>query len=124
MASHIEKDLREDMPEIVRVNTHLESRGTGVGDGSDVTIRHKELAEKVRLLTDELVGPSRCHNVVVRRRGEKYSVSLHCHFDKDLSIIQVHELSTRIEERLKEKIPGLEGVLVHAEPEPPAPKRD
>ena len=39
MASHIEQDLRADQPRIARINTHIESRGTGVGEGEDVTAR-------------------------------------------------------------------------------------
>jgi divalent metal cation (Fe/Co/Zn/Cd) transporter len=116
MASHIEKDLREDMPEITQVNTHIESRGTGMGDGQDVTSHEGVLVEKVKKITDEIAGQARCHNVLVRRKGDKFSVSLHCHFEKDLSIIQVHNLSSRIEERLKNGIPGVDYVLVHAEP--------
>jgi cation diffusion facilitator family transporter len=116
MASHIEKDLLQDMSEIEQVYVHLESRGTGIGDGLDVTPRESELVEEVKRLTDEIAGPSRCHNVRVLRHGEKMSVSLHCHFEKDLSIIQIHDLTSRIEEGLKKNIPELDRCVVHAEP--------
>jgi cation diffusion facilitator family transporter len=116
MATHIEKDLKEDMPEIAHVNTHIESRGTGMGNGVDVTSREQRIVEKVKQLTDEIAGASRCHNVMVQRQGDRFSVSLHCNFEKELSIIQVHDMSTRIEERLKDRIPGLDRVLVHEEP--------
>ena len=119
MASHIERELHQDMPEIEQVYVHLESRGTGVGDGLDVTAGERELVEKVRRLTDEIAGPSRCHNVQVLRHGEKMSVSLHCHFEKDLSIIEIHDLTSRIEESLKNNIPGLDRCVVHAEPASP-----
>jgi divalent metal cation (Fe/Co/Zn/Cd) transporter len=117
MASHIEKDLREDMPEISQINTHIESRGTGVGDGHEVTSEEGRLVETIRKITNEIAGGNRCHDVSVRRQGKKYLVALHCTFDEALSIVQVHEISTRIEEHLKSTIPILERVLVHAEPE-------
>jgi len=117
LATHIEKDLKDDMPEISQINTHIESRGTGIGEGVDVTSGESALVDKVKKLANEVAGASRCHNVMIRRHAEKYSVSLHCHFEKQLSIIQVHDVSTRIEDRLKEGIPGLVRVLVHAEPE-------
>jgi cation diffusion facilitator family transporter len=119
MASHIERDLRQDMAGIDQVYVHLESRGTGIGDGLDVTPRQRELVEKVKRLTDEIAGPSRCHNVRVLRHGEKMSVSLHCNFEKDLSIIEIHDLTSRIEERLKKNIPELDRCVVHAEPASP-----
>jgi divalent metal cation (Fe/Co/Zn/Cd) transporter len=87
-----------------------------MGDGQDVTSHEGVLVEKVKKITDEIAGQARCHNVLVRRKGDKFSVSLHCRFEKDLSIIQVHDLSSRIEERLKNGIPGVDYVLVHAEP--------
>ena len=119
MASHIERDLREEMSDIEQVYVHLESRGTGIGGGHDVTPRERELVDKVKRLTDEIAGPSRCHNVRILRHGEKFSVSLHCHFEKDLSIIQIHDLTSRIEERLQKNIPGVDRCVVHAEPASP-----
>lgn len=116
MASHIENDLRADMPEIDRIDVHLESRGTGVGDGRDVTCQEGELVEKVKRLTDEVAGQARCHNVLIRRQADGLSISLHCHLDKQLSIVEIHEITTRIEMRLKEKIAGVDRCVVHAEP--------
>ncbi len=116
MASHIEEDLRTDMTEIDRVYVHLESRGTGVGDGRDVTHQEGALVETVKRLTDEIAGPSRCHNVLIRRQGDRLSISLHCHLDKQLSIVEIHDVTSRIETRLKERILGLDRCVVHAEP--------
>ncbi len=117
MASHIEQDLRADQPRISQINTHIESRGTGVGEGEDVTAQETRLVETVRKIADEIVGGPSCHEVHVRRLGLKYVVALHCTFDERLSIVQVHEISSRIEERLRNTIPALDHVLVHAEPE-------
>jgi divalent metal cation (Fe/Co/Zn/Cd) transporter len=116
MATHIEGDLSREIPDIEQVYVHLESRGTGIGDGLDVTHRERALVERIKSLTDEIAGPSRCHDVRVLRHGGKMSVSLHCHFEKDLSIMQIHDLTSRIEVSLKEKIPELDRCVVHAEP--------
>ena len=117
MASHIEQDLRADQPRISQINTHIESRGTGVGEGEDVTAQETRLVETVRKIADEIVGEPSCHEVHIRRLGLKYIVALHCTFDEKLSIVQVHEISSRIEERLKNTVPALDRVLVHAEPD-------
>ena len=58
-----------------------------------------------------------CHNILIRRQGERLAVSLHCGFDPDLPVIEAHRLSSRIEEALKMEIPAIEQVLVHTEPE-------
>ncbi len=117
LASHIEQDLKSEIPAIQRVNTHIESRGTGVGSGVDVTAEEPEVVETVRRIADEIVGRSCCHNVMVRRQGDKLAVSLHCGFDADLPIIEAHRISSRIEAALKRRIRSVEHVLVHTEPE-------
>jgi len=117
LASQIERDLQEDMPEIESVTTHLESRGTGIDGGEDVTAREPGLVARIAALTDAIVGARSCHNVALRRHGKTLSVALHCAFPKELSIVQVHDVSTRIEQGLMKKIPGLARVLVHEEPQ-------
>ena len=117
LASHIEQDILRDMPAIGRVTTHIESRGTGVGEGIDVTAEERVLAEEIRSEVDRLAGRGRCHEIVLRRHGGGLSVSLHCGFSRDESIVRVHEESTRIEEALRGAFPALVRVLVHAEPD-------
>ncbi len=117
LASHIEQDLRADIPAIRRVNTHIESRGTGVASGVDVTTEAGSLVERVRRIADAVAGRDCCHNVLIRRQGDRFAVSVHCGFDRNLPIIEAHRLSSRIEETLKENIPAIEHVLVHTEPE-------
>lgn len=117
MASHIERDLHQDMPEISQVYVHMESRGTGLGEGVDVTAKEGDLVRRIKGIANATAGQGSCHNVLVRRHGEKCSVSLHCHFDEQMSIVEAHDITTRIEAKLKEEIPDLDRVLVHAEPE-------
>lgn len=119
LASHIEQDLRGAIPAIKRVNTHIESRGTGIGSGLDVTAEEGPLVERVRKITDAVVGRACCHNILIRRQGDWLAVSLHCGFDQNLPVIEAHRLSSRIEEALKKEVPAIEQVLVHTEPEAP-----
>jgi cation diffusion facilitator family transporter len=119
LASHIEQDLRGAIPAIKRVNTHIESRGTGIGSGLDVTTEEGVLVERVRKITDSVAGRACCHNILIRRQGDWFAVSLHCGFDRNLPVIEAHRLSSRIEEILKKEIPAIEQVLVHTEPEAP-----
>ena len=117
LASHIEQDLRADIPAIKRINTHIESRGTGVASGRDVTAEEGPLVERVRRITDAVAGGACCHNVLIRRQGDRLAISLHCTFARDLPVIEAHRLSSRIEEALKKEILETDQVLVHTEPE-------
>ncbi len=117
LASHVEQDLRAEIPSLARVNTHIESRGTGVGSGRDVTAEESAVVERVKRIADRVVGRECCHNILIRRQGDRLSVSLHCGFDPNLPVIDAHRLSSRIEEALKQEIPAIDQVLVHTEPE-------
>jgi len=119
LASHIEQDLRAGIPALKRVNTHIESRGTGIGSGRDVTAEEGPLVERVRRTTDAVAGRACCHNILIRRQGDRLAVSLHCGFDRNLPVVDAHRLSSRIEEALKRDIPRIDQVLVHTEPETP-----
>jgi cation diffusion facilitator family transporter len=117
LASRIERDLRADSPRITRVNTHIESRGTGVGGGRDVTSEQGPLVERVTRITNDVAGRACCRNVLVRFLGDRLSVTMDCTFDPDLPVVEAHKLSTRIETELKREIPDLDRVLIHTEPE-------
>ena len=117
LASHVEGDLRSEIPGLKRVNTHIESRGTGIGSGADVTAEEGPLVARVKSITDAVAGRDCCHNILIRRQGDRLAVSLHCAFDRDLPVVEAHRLSSRIEEALRRDIPAVERVLVHTEPE-------
>jgi len=116
ISRHIEEDLRQDNPRIAHVNTHIESRGTGIGNGQDVTAEEPAMVRRIRELTNDIAGPAACHDIHVRRQGDRYVASLHCTFDDNLPIVQVHETSSRIEAAVQGALPTLDRVLVHAEP--------
>lgn len=117
LASLIEQELKRSISDVRRVNTHIESRGTGVGNGVDVTDGEAALVEAVRVIADRVIGRRCAHNIVIRRHDEKLSVSLHCGFDCDLPVREAHRLSTEVEEAVKREFPAVERVTVHTEPE-------
>ncbi len=117
LASLIEQELKTELPDVRRVNTHIESRGTGVGNGVDVTAEEGGLVEAVGRITAEIVGRSCAHDIVVRRNEDAISVSLHCGFDRDMPVREAHRISSSIEEAVRREDPRVERVTVHTEPE-------
>lgn len=118
-ASRVEQDLRQEMPDITRIDIHIESRATEAAEEKDVTAEETSLVNLIRATTDRVAGRTCCLDITLRRRGQRHSVSLRCAFDRALSILQVHDLTTRIEEELKSAVPSLDRILVHAEPDSP-----
>lgn len=118
LASQVERSLQADMPNIIQINTHIESRTEAPGFGQDVTAQEQALVKRIKELAEEIAGEQTCHAITIRRLGNALSASLHCSLDGNLPIAQVHAISTRIEHRLRESIPELERVLIHTEPLP------
>ena len=116
LASRVEQEVRADMPIISQVNTHIESMAGGIDNGLDVTEKESELVHSIIMRTNDLVGKDCCHDVAIHRHGKILAVSMHCNLDDELSVKQVHNVTTDIENRLQEEFPALDRVLVHAEP--------
>ena len=41
---------------------------------------------------------------------------MHCHLPGEISLAEAHRISSRLEARLRKEVPGLERVVIHAEP--------
>ncbi len=115
-ADRVERQLKKEIPRIKRINTHIESRGTDIGSGRDVTAEEPGMVETVRRVADGVAGAKCCHNIVVRRQGGRLAVSLHCGFDPDMPIAEAHDLSTKIEDAIRKELTAVDQVLVHTEP--------
>ena len=56
------------------------------------------------------------HEVQVRFQGELTDVSFHCALEPGISIEEAHALSERLEIHLRNRLPNLGRVVIHAEP--------
>jgi cation diffusion facilitator family transporter len=117
IASRLERDLRNEVPHVAEINTHIESRLMQVAHGQDVTAKSADVVDAVKRIAKTVPGLRNCHNVVVRHVNNGLDISLHCTFDGGTPIAQIHDASTTIEDKLKAALPQVERVLVHAEPE-------
>ncbi|MBI5478543.1 MAG: cation diffusion facilitator family transporter [Deltaproteobacteria bacterium] len=116
IASGLEAGVREDMAGVSRVDIHLEPREADVGAGDEVTAREAALRERIRAIALSVEPVRGCHDIHIDAVGGVSEVALHVTFDPDLPVVQVHEASHRLEERLRAEIDGLGRVSVQAEP--------
>jgi divalent metal cation (Fe/Co/Zn/Cd) transporter len=116
IASGLESGVREDVAGISRVDIHLEPREAEVGSGDEITAREAALRERIRAIALSVEPVRGCHDIHIDAVGGVSEVALHVTFDPDLPVIQVHEASHRLEERLRSEIEGLGRVSVQAEP--------
>ncbi len=111
-ATAFERDLRGRVPGLARIVTHLEP----TPPGAPAQLSAAEVLRALRDLSLDHAGRWLPHDVVVRQSEAGPVVSLHCTLDADLAITAAHELTERMEQGLRERLPGVARVVIHVEP--------
>jgi divalent metal cation (Fe/Co/Zn/Cd) transporter len=123
LASSLEKRARAEVPHLAELITHIEPRGQlaqALDSGPSAPLRagleESQVSQMVQQVTNEVLDAQACHQVQVRRSDGGWAVSMHCHLPGEVSLMEAHRLGTQLETRLREKIAGLERVVIHTEP--------
>ncbi|MGD0516252.1 MAG: cation diffusion facilitator family transporter [Thermoguttaceae bacterium] len=115
-ASQFEQALREAIPSLQRIVTHLEPAGD-----SAATVRSQSAGELLihKFLVrfqNETKTRFHPHDLVVQQTGAEQSVSLHCTLQPATPIVDAHDFTVRLEDYLRAHIPKLGRVVIHVEP--------
>ena len=115
-ADELEKALRQRLPGVGSAIAHIEPKGASrvhlVATGRH---RARVLASLGRI-TAGIPALRGFHEIEVRMSAGRLFVAMHCVFDGDLAIGEVHRHSTEIEDQLKAAVPEVAEVHVHVEP--------
>ena len=116
VVTSIEGEMREEVPEISSILTHIENEPATIEPGDEIP-GNDGWQKRVRALAKEFPEVLDLHDIVVKRvRGHLY-LSCHCTMSDELPLSRVHEISTALEGRLKQESPQLFKVLIHPEPQ-------
>jgi cation diffusion facilitator family transporter len=111
----LEAEMREDVPEISSILTHIESEPATIEAGDEI-VRDAALERRLKAIAAEFPEVLDVHEVQIKRvRGRLY-VSCHCTFSDDLPLSRVHDIQTDLEARFKQDALELFRVLIHPEP--------
>lgn len=80
-------------------------------------VANKEVYFKIFKAVHEVEGAGNPHRVRVRQLSNMLLVAMDIEVDKNIKVIEAHEISRKVERRLREKIPNIYDVLIHIEPE-------
>ncbi len=116
IASSLEERARAEVPHLTELTVHIEPQGQLVL-ASDPGLGETQVAQAVQQVIDDTLNAKACHQVQVRRGDEGWAVSMHCQLPGEIPLAEAHQISTRLETRLQEKVPGLERVVIHTEPQ-------
>jgi len=115
VVTRVEAEMRNEIPEISSILTHIESEPSTIEAG-DTVVRNAELEQRLRSLVKEFPEILDMHDVEIKHVRDKLYMSCHCTMPDNLPLARVHDISTELEIRFKQAAPELFKVLIHPEP--------
>lgn len=71
---------------------------------------------KITEIVNSTPGVLKSHDLKTRRIGAHKAIDVHIHVPKDLGIVEAHDISTKVDHRLKEEFGDESFISVHTEP--------
>ncbi len=113
--TELEAEMRQDVPEISEILTHIESEPATI-EKPDEVVSDAELEHRLKAVASQFPEVLDIHDFVITRVRGRMFISCHCTLPDDLSLARVHDIQTELEIRFKQDAPELFRVLIHPEP--------
>lgn len=115
VSEEVEKRIKSADSDISEITVHMES-------ASDLISRElmwvkTELETFIKDAAKRFPEIKQVHDIKVRRIGNRLHVVLNCHFDPDTTMKKAHEISSRLENAIKDRYPDVTRIDIHEEPE-------
>jgi cation diffusion facilitator family transporter len=115
-SAEVERSLREEFPQLHRVDVHLEPLEPDSVAGADVTQRRADLTRRIRQLVEEHPDVLTCRDVELSARGPDLVAHVVAQVRGELTLKQAHEVETELEERVRLQEPELSEVVARVTP--------
>ena len=113
-ASGFESALRRELPDLRRVDLHLEPLEPDLVQGRDVINDHPELVQRMISVATRHARVAQCEEVELSSRGGEITAYVSVRVPDDLTLEQAHDVETDLERQLRQGEELLEDVLVRA----------
>lgn len=118
VADEFEQRVRELLPAIRSLTTHLEPLATTLPDESGLSspLQALDLRRRITKLADTLAGRGACHHVELHNVNGHLTATLHITQPAGQLLTLSHALAEKVERTLHTHEPGLDRIVVHVEP--------
>lgn len=113
-ARQLETELRAELPEVSRVDIHLEPLEPDVVYGRNVTGQNSDLVKRIRSVVTADQRVVSCDDVELSSRSGEITAYVDVTVADDLSLEQAHDIETSLEEKVRQTAPNLKRVVVRA----------
>lgn len=119
LVTRLEAAIKNDVPNIDSVLTHIEPGGTTDIHAQTVSESPANLEPFQRAIADFGRASGRSidgHQLVTRQTPQGISLTFHLHLDGNLPIGTAHDISRNLESYLHRRFPELSRIVIHLEP--------
>jgi divalent metal cation (Fe/Co/Zn/Cd) transporter len=113
--TRLETEMRNDVPEISTILTHIESEPATIERGEQI-VQEPGLELRFKRIMKEFPEIIDIHEFQFKTIRDRLYVSCHCTLPDDMPLSRVHDVQTALEIRFKQDAPELFRVLIHPEP--------
>jgi cation diffusion facilitator family transporter len=116
-ATSLEALVRRELPEVRDINVHIEPMRKKVVSAQDAPRIQADTERALREVVRSTPGVIDCHSIDAHRVGSEVVVTVHCTLQPGLSVERAHDITERLELKLRERVQRDIRVNIHAEPE-------
>ncbi|MBJ7603845.1 MAG: cation diffusion facilitator family transporter [Candidatus Dormibacteraeota bacterium] len=114
--SALEQSLKLALPEVARVDVHLEPLEPDWVSGSDVTASRADLVKRIRVVTLAQPHVLDCLDVELSSRGQRLVAHVVARLPASLALEEAHRIETELELALRRELPELSEVVARVSP--------
>lgn len=115
IADALEKRIRDAIPRVGAVTTHIEPLGESV-PGEEGQTSSGALVNRIAAVADSVIGPGASHDIQVHYVDGHLTATIHVTLPASQPLTEAHALAEEVERRLLAGLPMLRRVVVHVEP--------
>jgi cation diffusion facilitator family transporter len=113
--SRLKSEVRDELPELVEVVTHIEPALASDPDPLS-TNEHRQISEQALTLLQEQYPTAEWHDLRVSPLDHGYALTMHVTLPAQTSVEDAHELAESAEVLVRGEMPKVQRVTIHTEP--------
>jgi len=110
----LERAIRAELPEVNRIDIHLEPMEPEVVPGQDVTARYAKLASRMREIVESHPEVRRCVDVELSNRHGRIHAHVVAEVNGEISLEDAHRIESQLEETIRRELPEVREVVARA----------
>ena len=107
----LERSIRAELPEVTRIDIHLEPMEPEVVPGEDVTARNAQLAARICAVVESHPEVRRCLDVELSDRDNRIHAHVVAEVAGEISLEHAHRIESELEEMIRREIPETHEVV-------------